>query len=262
MSGPAEPGAVTRIYLRVAAIGFPLALTAAVFAAVRAPTPPAAAPMAPPRVAVTAPPMNGFVPPSTSKAFEHVYEKAVWGSNSAGEGYSGSGSTAAATVIYRAYLQAFLKQHDIKSVVDAGCGDWEFSRTIDWTGIDYKGYDIVADVIEKNKKRNKLPNVSFFVGNITEIDLPPADLVISKHVLQHIPNRDVSAFLKQLPKYKHALLVNGVGDVTLSSTNPDILPGEYRALDPTAAPFLLPGIKELTYWDEMHMHQVVHYERK
>ena len=35
--------------------------------------------------------------------------------------------------------QQFLKDNAIRSVVDAGCGDWEFSQAIDWTGIDYKG---------------------------------------------------------------------------------------------------------------------------
>lgn len=246
-------------YLRLAGVGFPLCLAALAFVGVRALTPPPTGGELAPRSGQAS--ATSQPPPSTSRAFEDVYRKATWGTNAQGVGNSGSGSTVSATAIYRVYLQGFLKQHGIRSVVDAGCGDWEFSSSIDWTGIDYKGYDIVAEVIEKNRKKNTLPNVSFHVGNVAEIELPPADLIISKHVLQHLSNKDVSAILRQLPKYKHALLVNGVGDATLSSTNPDIVAGEYRPLDPTKPPFGVAGIKELTYWDDMHMHQVVHVQR-
>ncbi|MCC6645523.1 MAG: class I SAM-dependent methyltransferase [Polyangiaceae bacterium] len=255
-----EPGARSpSSYLRVAGVGFPLCLTALAVLGVRAVTPPPTGGEVMPRSGQAS--ATSHPPPSTSKAFEDVYRQATWGTNSRGVGNSGSGSTVAATAVYRAYLQGFLKQHGVRSVVDAGCGDWEFSSTIDWSGIDYKGYDIVAEVIEKNREKYKLPNVSFFVGNVAEIELPPADLIISKHVLQHLSNRDVSAILRQLPKYEHALLVNGVGDATLSSTNPDIVAGEYRPLDPTRPPFDVVGRKELTYWDDMHMHQVVHVRR-
>jgi SAM-dependent methyltransferase len=196
--------------------------------------------------------------PSTRQAFEGIYAKAVWGKNTEGQGHSGTGSTLRSTAVYRAFLQQFLADNQIRSVVDAGCGDWEFSQTIDWTGIDYKGYDIVEAVVARNKAGFAAPNVQFFTANIVEQELPPADLLISKHVLQHLPNADVQKFLPQLHKYKHVLLVNGVDLATLSAANADIVPGGYRELDVTRAPFNLPGAKVLTYWDGHHMHQVVH----
>jgi SAM-dependent methyltransferase len=167
-----------------------------------------------------------------------------------------------ATVVYRAYLQAFLKRHKIRSVVDAGCGDWESTQAIDWSGIDYKGYDIVEAIITKNRKRFSAPSIHFFVANIVEEDLPTADLLICKHVLQHLPNRDVMKFLPQLARYKHALLVNGVDAETFTAENHDIAVGEYRPLDLTSKPFALPGKKVLMYWDGFHMHQVVYISRE
>jgi SAM-dependent methyltransferase len=156
-----------------------------------------------------------------------------------------------------------MKTHGIKSVVDAGCGDWEFSQTLDWTGIDYKGYDIVAKVVEANKTRFAKPNIQFFTGNIVEDDLPAADLLISKHVLQHLPNSDVQKFLdRQAKKYKHVLLVNGVHPVFMTGRNADIKPGGYRELDVTQPPFKARGIKPLTWWASGHMHQVVHLQPK
>jgi SAM-dependent methyltransferase len=244
---------VKHYYLLVAAVSFPLLLAAVVYLVVldfehlgeakRPPPAPAAAPAA-------------------SSVFDDIYARSVWGINAEDAGTSGSGSTLEATAVYRAYLQGFLKENGIRSVVDAGCGDWEFSQAIDWSGIDYKGYDVVERVIAKDQAKYTKPNVHFFVADITTADLPEADLLLSKHVIQHLPNADVARFLKQLPKYKHVLLTNGVDPRTMSGENRDIPMGGYRPLDPTKPPFDLPGRKTLMWWDGHHMHQVVHLARK
>jgi SAM-dependent methyltransferase len=195
---------------------------------------------------------------SRQAAFDSIYRKATWGINKEGVGNSGFGSKLRATLLYRTFLEQMMKDLKIHSVVDAGCGDWEFSQAIDWTGIDYKGYDIVPSVIEHDKAKYAKPNIEFINADIVETDLPPADLLISKHVLQHLPNADVQKFLtKQLGKYKYIVLTNGVMRDTLSSTNPDIKPGQYRPLDLTRPPFNLAGAKVLSYWDGWDMHQVL-----
>ena len=80
-------------------------------------------------------------------------------------------------------------------------------------------------------------------------------------LLQHLPNEAVKKFLaKQLKKYKHVLLTNGVDAVYLSALNTDIKPGEYRELDITRPPFEIKASKELTYWANAFMHQVVHVD--
>jgi SAM-dependent methyltransferase len=199
--------------------------------------------------------------PTPAAVFTRTYATARWGKNAAGEGTSGSGSTMEATVAYRAFLQAFFKEHDVKSVVDAGCGDWESTHAIDWSGIDYKGYDVVASVIAKDQAKYSAPNIKFFTADILEEDLPPADVLIAKEVLQHLTNADVQKFLKQVPKYRFVLLTDGVDVETFSADNHDIPRGEYRTLDPTAPPFNLTGAKVLTWWDGFNMHQVVRHAR-
>src|SRR5258706_10371576 len=206
----------------------------------------------------TPPPSASAREPTAQQVFADIYRHAIWGRNDQGAGNSGPGSTIHSTPIYRTFLQQFLKDCDIRSVVDAGCGDWEFSQAIDWSGIDYKGFDIVESVIAQDKQKFAKPNIQFFAGNVVELDLPPADLLICKHVLQHLPTRDVQRFLAQLPKYRHVLLTNSVSVKSMSAVNGDIVVGSYRPLDPTAPPFNVPGMKVLTYWDGYHMHQVVH----
>lgn len=229
--------------------------------------PPPAAPLVstppqppPPPLASPTPEPEGssMTAEATKKAFEDIYRKAGWGTNGGDAGVSGYGSTMEATAVYRTFLQQFMKDADVKTVVDAGCGDWESTQALDWKGIDYKGYDIVESVIERDKKRFEKPNVHFFTADIVETELPPADLLIVKQVLQHLPNASVTKFLKQLPKYKHALIMNSVSPRNLSADNRDIVPGYFRLLDITRAPFGVVGAKVLTYWDGGNMEQLVH----
>ena len=87
--------------------------------------------------------------------FNCVYAKGRWGKDSTGKGTSGSGSTLEVTREYRAYLENFIKTHAVKSVVDAGCGDWTFSRAIDWGHASYLGIDIASDVIKAVSKKHE-----------------------------------------------------------------------------------------------------------
>lgn len=180
-------------------------------------------------------------------AFTQVYESAGWAANSEGQGCSGPGSNLENTRLYRVFLQAFLQDHNIRSVVDVGCGDWEFSQTIDWKGINYTGFDVVKYVIESNRKRFGSDHIQFVHGDATSMNLPKADLLICKEVLQHLSTEDVQRFLKQLPKFKYCLLTNDVNPQTFTSENRDICPPGYRTLDLTKPPFNLIGEKVLSY---------------
>lgn len=170
----------------------------------------------------------GFIN-DAQKAFSAIYEANAWGRG------SGVGSEPQYTVEYVALLRQFLTEHQIKSVVDFGCGDWQFSQLIDWTGIKYQGFDIVASVIDSNRQRFGSVNIRFehvVVGTA----LPCADLLICKDVLQHLPTavvrRNLSIF-KQL--YPHLLITNDIAPV--EGTNSDIDAGQWRPLRLDQAPF-------------------------
>ena len=93
---------------------------------------------------------------------------------------------------------------------------------------------------------------------MVEEQLPQADLLIVKHVLQHLSNADILKFLPQLLKYKHILLINSVDIITLSGENKDIPTGGYRSLDLTLPPFNLHGNKVLLYTDDLNAHLVLY----
>jgi len=82
--------------------------------------------------------------------------------------------------------------------------------------------------------------------------------------LQHLPNKEVKAFLPQLKKFKHCLITNDVDPQTLTSKNSDIHVGNVRWLDLTMPPFKVKGRKVLTYKtdDGRDTKQVLHIRRK
>ena len=194
--------------------------------------------------------------------FTQYYENASWGRNEHGEGYSGPGSQVSNTARYMKFLQDFVKKNKIKTIVDVGCGDWTFSQYLDWNGAEYTGIDIVKPVIEKNIKKFSSPKVRFIHSNGIEMDLPKADLLICKDVLQHLPDREIHKFLKQLSKYKHCLITNDIDPKTKSSENielSDFTCG--RFMDLTKYPFNLEGRKVLSYKAGMSTKQVLHIKK-
>ena len=157
---------------------------------------------------------------------------------------------------YIDFLQAFLKENNIRSVVEVGCGDWKVSRYISWGDIQYHGYDIVKSVIEQNKKYGS-PAIKFTHADALSTDLPAADLLLCKDVLQHLSNEDIVAFLAQTPKYKHCLMTNDITNLQQASTdNSPIKTGGYRCLDLNKQPFKAGGIKLFSYASGSNVKQV------
>lgn len=181
--------------------------------------------------------------------FNRIYAEGTWGKDVAGKGTSGTGSTLEITREYRAYVEDFMKKHSVKSVVDAGCGDWSFSSAMDWGDASYLGVDIASDVIAAVRNKHEKGKIKFQVGDITD-ELPAAELLISKDVLQHLSNELVHKFIRnnlRKGKYKWVILTNDRG-----SENRDVASGGYRAIDLAARPFEVRGLVDLpiTFGDE------------
>ncbi|MBI5582909.1 MAG: class I SAM-dependent methyltransferase [Deltaproteobacteria bacterium] len=172
---------------------------------------------------------------SVQERFEEIYATGEWEG-----GGSGEGSQPVHTRGYVRFLQKFLKKNRIRSVLDFGCGDWQFSRFIDWSGLQYLGLDLVRPVVERNREAFGAPHIEFrvFEGDFSR--LPAADLIIAKDVLQHWSHRSVKSFLSTLLRYRYALITNCVnpGGIT---PNEDIEDGSFRWLDIRLDPFHWPA---------------------
>ncbi len=181
---------------------------------------------------------------TSTQVFTSIYEKGVWGKDSQGRGVSGDGSDPKNVRPYKEFLESFLKEFSIQSVVDLGCGDWQFSKDISWNGIQYTGIDVVESVVRENINKFANKHINFTQMDATQEALPSADLLICKEVLQHLPFIDIYRIINQFKKFKYCLVTEEIGN---SSQNKDIQRGSTHHLDLTAPPFNLKAAKVLIY---------------
>ena len=168
-------------------------------------------------------------PAKLESIFDFIYAKGVWG------GGSGAGSDLKFTVLYVAYIQALMDTHQIRSVLDLGCGDWRFSRYLDFSACDYIGLDIVPSVIAANTATFGKTNIRFEQADVSDIaDFGPRDLILCKDVMQHLSNGRVSNILETFRTARFALVTNDY-----HPANSDCRDGETRPLDVARPPFNL-----------------------
>lgn len=171
----------------------------------------------------------------TSAIFRHIYDTEHW------QGGSGAGSRSDATVAYRRVVERLISARDVRTVVDVGCGDWEFSQLIDWSSVTYVGLDVVPELIDRNRAKFQEPNVRFECEDVRKsLALPSADVLLCKDVLQHWPIGWIQDFLARTrPRYRYRLLTNDIASLHCppGALNSPINPGEWRTLDLESAEF-------------------------
>lgn len=160
--------------------------------------------------------------------FNTIYQRNIWG------GGSGIGSAPHIARPYMTFLQAFLQNNAIASVVDIGCGDWQFSQFINWGNASYLGIDVVPSVIAANTQRFSRANVRFVCDNPCRdgFEAPAGELLLVKDVLQHLSNENAKRILALTNRFRFALITNAY-----APTNDDCANGDTRPLDIRAEPF-------------------------
>ncbi|CAE7522112.1 unnamed protein product [Symbiodinium sp. CCMP2592] len=186
------------------------------------------------------------VPGASEANFSRIYAREEWGADA----LSGLGSREETTREFRVFLESFLRDNSVRSVVDAGCGHWPsgYQRFMNWQGVHYTGIDVVPYVVaenaayfqaEQNLATHGLSSARALCGDVSE-QLPPAELLLVKDVLMHLPNRAVHSFLEKSvnsAKYRMVMLVqNEVPRVAIRDMV-DIEPGQLLSFDITKPPF-------------------------
>jgi len=167
--------------------------------------------------------------------FTQICEDDLWGGS---ESVSGVGSSFAATTVVRQELPHLLKRLQIRSLLDAPCGDFVWMKEIVGHVERYIGVDIVRSLIRKNLERFSVTGVTFVYADITKSPLPTADLVLCRDCFSHLPTRMIHSTLRNFRRTgaRHLLLTNNA-DVR---TYHDIPIGSFRPINFRLAPFLFP----------------------
>jgi SAM-dependent methyltransferase len=172
-----------------------------------------------------------------SKIFVGIYEQNIWRNN---ESVSGHGSTLEYTKGLRESLPSIFDALQIKSVVDAPCGDFNWMRQVPMEGMRYFGIDIVPGLIEDNKQKFSTPDISFICADISNATFPDADLFFCRDCLFHLSFEDIRGVLTSFCKSNLKYLMTTTHMVPYRFSNYDIATGDFRVIDLFKPPFSFP----------------------
>jgi hypothetical protein len=165
------------------------------------------------RTAITASRTKRLQGLSLPEAFDEVYRKKMW---KQGDSLSGLGSEGELAGQYLSFLESYIDTHNIKSIGDAGCGDFAIGSRICGRVESYIGLDVSGFIIERNKRAfGNLKNVSFAQCDLTDTIFPETDLVCIRQVLQHLTNAQIALILANLqksPGWRRVLITEDVSD--------------------------------------------------
>jgi hypothetical protein len=119
--------------------------------------------------------------------FTNIYKKNLWGG---AESISGPGSSLVETRQLIRRLPFLIKHFQIKKIIDAPCGDFNWMKELYMNFDSYIGIDIVEDIIKNNKRKYFAKNVHFYNYDITKDPLPTADLILCRDCLVHFSFED------------------------------------------------------------------------
>jgi SAM-dependent methyltransferase len=110
------------------------------------------------------------------------------------ESASGPGSSLAAAASTIRMLRRVLAEREIRSILDLGCGDWNWMRTLGLPHLNqgkdvrYLGWEANADLVAALESDfGQTGRIEFQLQDITTAAFPPADLIIARDVLFHLP---------------------------------------------------------------------------
>jgi len=169
------------------------------------------------------------------EVFTRIYDTKYWYN---GESLSGPGSNLEYTANLRQELPKLFDIFNIKTVLDAPCGDMNWMRHVlhECKDIDYIGGDIVLRMIETNKRLYGNNRIRFQVIDITTDKLPPVDLMICRDCLFHLPEYKIREFFDNFLKSDIKYLLTTTHE-TDDTKNRSINPGEWFKIDLLSSPY-------------------------
>ena len=191
--------------------------------------------------------------PSRRSAFTAIYHLDDWNAKDAAQtgnsdesSVSGPGSTLDATFALRTALPTLITDLNIRTILDAPCGDCRWIRHADLAGVRYTGADIVEPLIEANRQHltpsdfTGVSALDFACTDLVGEPLPRVDLIMCRDCLVHLKNEDV---LKALANFRASgstwLLTTTFPDAT---DNPNLKKtGGWRPINLELPPFNLPA---------------------
>lgn len=183
---------------------------------------------------------NGKGPEWRKRVFSYIYDSNHWCPDG-GESLSGPGSSMASTSTIRSLLPAILKSVGACSLLDAGCGDFNWMRElVDELGLElYFGVDIAQSVIDENQKKYGTDKIVFMNFDIAEDPLLKVDVIMCRDVLAHLSYEDINCVLRNFKKSGATYLLAS-NFSAIRDNNLEMVSGNFRSVNLQRAPFNFP----------------------
>lgn len=169
------------------------------------------------------------------RIFGAIHAAKSWGDC---ESSSGPGSTRERAASFLPDLIALVRSLGTSTLLDAPCGDFNWTAPLADAVDRYIGVDIVPELIESNRRRWSSPGRQFLCRDIVGQRLPSADLFFCRDALVHLSEADIFRTLANLRRSGAEFLITTTfaGD----RLNEDIRTGEWRPLNLQRPPFAFP----------------------
>jgi hypothetical protein len=174
---------------------------------------------------------------SLEQTFTEIYRSSLWGSK---ESRSGPTSTLDRTTKLREYLPTLFKTLEISSLFDAGCGDWNWMRSVNLSGIRYIGADIVTPLIETLQTTYTSSNVHFQKMDILAEPPETADLWLLRDVANLYTWSEIDTLIEKfLDSGSKFLAITNI-EIETSEQPSDSETPSWRPVDFFKEPFAFP----------------------
>lgn len=130
------------------------------------------------------------------KVFTDIFNNNIWAYKS--ETISGTAASFAYTEAIRKELPALFKKYNISSILDIGCGDFNWMKHIISDEITYIGVDVVKQIVDDNNAKYKTKNISFIHADCSCDSLPQVDLVMCRDIFPYVPYKYAFRMIKNI----------------------------------------------------------------
>jgi len=169
------------------------------------------------------------------RVFTGIFRGNAWGSE---ESVSGPGSTRARGASFSDDIIALLRSLQVRTLLDAPCGDFNWIGAVADSIERYVGVDIVDELIARNVQQHTNERRTFLCADFTRDALPRADVILCRDALVHFSFADGHAALRNFRRSgaRYLLATTFIGH----ERNANCRTGSWRMLNMERAPFRFP----------------------
>jgi SAM-dependent methyltransferase len=150
---------------------------------------------------------------SNKEIFSKIYDNHQWGGEGQENFYSGEGTYFKDVQIYIDTVSDFIKENNIKTVCEIGCGDFNVTgELLKKVEVNYTGLDVVPSLIEHLTENFSTESIQFSCVDAasTNAKIPDVEMCIIRQVLQHLSNENILKILENIRHIPNLLITEHV----------------------------------------------------